>query len=358
MFKAFKANISQNRPSLGARINWGHPAANGLVAYFPVLGTTPKLIELVTGQQFSPTGSNCVYSPDGYNDFSDTTGSNILNISPYNQINDIGLNQPMSIMLRFMWDGAITKPCFFGKSNNLSSANAGWLLRVTSGSKQIELEILSSSGVIDSTCTLVPLAFVFYNVIITYDGGTLASGIKFYINGRQDPTIGLANQSGSQASDAAINLQFGLDQVSNVHLRTKLGNVALWKNRALPAALAQELTLNPYGLLDNIHNIPFAFKTSFTPILISKSEALSVSDTVAKLYNYLVKPGEAITLVDSVFIPTSNATLAFTESIVFTDTLINVLGKGYQNFDIMILLDSPKLFTPFFFFQGGSSRSK
>jgi hypothetical protein len=141
----------------------------------------------------------------------------------------------------------------------------------------------------------------------------------------------------------------GHDQLANLNGRCKLGNIALWKNRALPAGIAQALTLSPYSLLDSIGNIPLVVKLLSSPLTITQSDTLSVSDSVAKLYNYLVKPTESITLVDVAIVPAPEIQEQLSDTLVFTDTLRTILGKGYQNFDILILLDDPQFYSPLFF---------
>lgn len=358
MFRALRNDTFKiHRPQLGTRIDWNNPITKGLVAYWPILSQSPTLVEVITGAKFNTNGSptNCSYYRDGYLDCSGNGGGNYGIITAYNQIDDIGLNQPFTLMFRFMFDPTSgNAPGFMGKNNNAGAATAGWNISSTGANGQWKLQVEGSSFPMAAFSTKTFASFQFYNVVVTSKGDGQHANVKWYINGRQDPVdSGSSNNiGGSQASDAGIVMHLGRDVFSNKVGSCKIGNFALWKNRALSAAEGIFLSANPWCMLDPVGNIPLFGKIGVTPLTISSSDTLSLSESQSYFKVGRIIQSDTLSLVDSVFVPTADAQLRITDQIVFTDTLALVLGKGYQNFDIMILLDRLDISAPFFFTKG------
>lgn len=360
MFKVLRSNkVREKRPPLGTRINWNNPITKGLSAYWPILSQSPTLVEAISGRKFNTNGTptNCSYYRDSYLNCTANGGGNYGIITPYNQVNDVSLNQPATWLFRFMYDPTSgDAPGILNKSNSNTLATAGWSIGTTGVNSSLKLRVEGLSFSMSALSTFNYASYVFYNVVITWDGTGQWAAVKFYINGRQDITnsSGSNNIGGIQGSDSAINLQIGRDATTNKTGNCKLGNIGLWKGRALSPAEACYLTLNPWCMLDSVSDIILAGKLGFTPITVNQSDALSLSSAPSLLDIGRIITSDGLILIDSVIVPTANTPVSVSDTLVFTDTLASCLGKGYQNFDILILLDQAKLNQPYFFTEGES----
>lgn len=342
-----------HRPEIGTRINWANPCTRGLAALFPVSSPSGEVLELISGRKFA--GNNSPFIATYYRDGTlDCSSNNYIIVSQFNQINDVAFNVPATWCFRFMYDPtAGASPGIMSKSNVNSLATAGWNIGATGVNGNIFLRIEGAAFSLIATSTFNFASFQFYTIVITYDGGTSFNGVKFYINGKLDVTVGTnPNLGGIQSSDAAIDLQLGRDAPNNKAGSCKLSTIGIWKNRSLSPAEALFLSANIYSLFDPVSSIPLVLKLGNTPITLSKSDSLSFFESPSLLEIGRIITADGITLVDSVIIPTANTPITASEQLVFTDTLRLVLGKGYQNFDIMILLDQISMYSPVFFTKG------
>lgn len=160
-------------------------------------GTTLPNIKPFGGKLGSGLANNF---PGGSN------ASGYLDLGVTAQTADIGLNVPATWVAVFSSTSAATTA--IAERNDHNSVNAGWVFGYTGQTPGLGLLKEFAAANLRKTISNAILPGV--NVlVVTYDGGLLASGVNVYLNGVIGTTAASVDGSGATATDAAQNLYVG-----------------------------------------------------------------------------------------------------------------------------------------------------
>lgn len=233
-------HAQRSKPPAGARVDWSHPLARGLVAYWPFNeGSGRRAAELVNGN--AAVLLNLTGTARGWSGGAGGTCGEFVAASsqyaeaPSHRAMEFGTG-PYTLSAQFQTPNPVLNRNLLARDLGAGGALGYWRVRIGDG---LAMRFQMDTG---SVVGATPVAAnSLYRVTCTRSAGGVGT---IYLNGRTDGTAtGLTSTATSGAP-----LQFSTFVGGGEYLDSKIGWVAM-HNRCLSPQEARMLAADPYGFL-------------------------------------------------------------------------------------------------------------
>lgn len=237
-------------------INWGHPLAKDLIGCW-LMNPSGRIFKDLVGEA-NGTEFNTIYSVDSVR-FSASTSAINLPQDKYNFERTDKLSW-FAIISNITFGVAIMN--IIGRQ--VTTNNQGWIWGLNNDST-LALLLLNDNSPSNqiqakSTNTLEDGSLIPYKLMTTYNGSSLGSGVKHYINGRLETTVITADTlTASIKTNGTPRIGVDPKDAAGNNLNANLHYLCMW-NRELTPDEALWMNDEPYCFLNSYN--PFSFFNS------------------------------------------------------------------------------------------------